>query len=160
MGDTAAEVTTAARVHRCLDSGLSIVVGSVDAQNIPSCCRAIAISSADDLGTVTVYVPVATSQDTIHNVATTKRLAITASNPPDHRTTQLKGTTIEARLARDDEQAFLRERLDAFVDVLEKYGFPRGLARRLAYWPAFALTIRVEEMFEQTPGPQAGNRIR
>ena len=107
-----------------------------------------------------MYIPVATGQDAIHNVATTKRLAITASNPPDHRTTQLKGTTIDARLARDDEQPFLRGRLDAFVDVLEGYGFPRGMARRLAYWPAFAVTIRVEEIFEQTPGPQAGNRIR
>ena len=135
-------------------------MGTVDAQNIPSCCRAIAISSADDLGTVTVYVPVATGQDTIQNVATTKRLAITASNPPDHRTTQLKGTTIDARLARDDEQPFLRERVEAFVDVLEKFGFPRGMARRFAYWPAFAVTIRVDEIFEQTPGPQAGNRIR
>jgi hypothetical protein len=153
-------VATTAPVHRCLDPGLSVVVGTVDAQNIPSCCRAIAISSADDLGTVTVYVPVATGQDTIQNVATTKRLAITASNPPDHRTTQLKGTTIDARLARDDEQPFLRERVEAFVDVLEKFGFPRGMARRFAYWPAFAVTIRVDEIFEQTPGPQAGNRIR
>ena len=153
-------MTTTERVYRCLEPGLSVVVGSVDAQNIPSCCRAIAISSADGLATVTVYVPVATSQETIQNIATTKRLAITASNPPDHRTTQLKGTTIEARLARDDEHSFLRGRLDAFVDVLEKFGFPRGLARRFAYWPAFAVTIRVDEIFEQTPGPQAGHRIR
>ena len=153
-------MTTTERVYRCLEPGLSLVVGSVDAHNIPSCCRAIAISSADNLVTVTVYIPVATAQDTIQNVATTKRLAITASNPPDHRTTQLKGTTIEARVARDDEQSFLRGRLEAFVDVLEQYGFPRGMARRLAYWPAFAVTIRVDEIFEQTPGPQAGNRIR
>jgi hypothetical protein len=153
-------VTTTERAHRCLAPGLSVVVGSVDAQNVPTCCRAIAISSADDLATATVYLPVAAGQATIQNVATTKRLAITASNPPDHRTTQLKGTTIEARLARDDEHPFLRGRLEAFVDVLDKFGFPRGLARRLAYWPAFAVTIRVEEIFEQTPGPQAGNRIR
>src|SRR5262249_6848939 len=133
---------------------------SVDAQNVPSCCRAITISSSDDLATVTVYVPVATAHETIQNVATTKRLAITASNPPDHRTTQVKGTTIEVRLARDDEPSFVRGRLDAFVEVLEKFGFPRGLARRLAYWPAFAVTIRVDEIFEQTPGPQAGHRIR
>lgn len=153
-------MTTTERARRCLEPGLSVVVGSVDARNVPTCCRAIAISSADDLATATVYLPVAAGQETIQNVATTKRLAITASNPPDHRTTQLKGTTIEARLARDDEHPFLRGRLEAFVDVLEKFGFPRGLARRLGYWPAFAVTIRVEEIFEQTPGPQAGNRIR
>ena len=153
-------MATRERAHRCLEPGLSVVVGSVDAQNVPSCCRAIAISSADDLATVTVYVPVAAGQETIRNVATTKRLAITASNPPDHRTTQLKGATIDARLARDDEHSFLRERLEAFVDVLDKFGFPRRLARSLAYWPAFAVTIRVDEIFEQTPGPQAGHRIR
>lgn len=151
---------TSARVHRCLEPGLAILVGAVDPQGRPSCCRGIALTSNDGLDTVTVYLPVATSQDVIQSVALTKRLAIAASQPIEHCTTQLKGTTIEARLARDDEAALVRGRLDAFADVLDRVGLPRRLTRSVVCWPAFAVTMRVEQVFEQTPGPNAGSRLR
>jgi hypothetical protein len=139
---------------------LSILVGTVDAHGMPSCCRAIAIASVDELKTVTVYLPVATSHETIQNVATTGRLAIAATHPIDHCATQLKGTTTEARLAREDEASFVRGRLEAFADVLDTIGVPRRLTRSVAHWPAFAVSMRVEQVFEQTPGPKAGSRLR
>jgi hypothetical protein len=94
---------TSARLHRCLEPGLSILIATVDAQNIPSSCRAVAIVSDDGLQTVTAYLPVATSHEALHNIALTKRLAIAATHPVDHCATQLKGTSVEARLAREDE---------------------------------------------------------
>jgi hypothetical protein len=151
---------TASRVHRCLEPGSSVLVGTVDAQGVPSCCRAVALASSDDLRTATVFVPLATSQDTMQNVATTKRLAVAASFPLDHCTTQLKGSVTEARLATDEERTFIRGRLEAFTEVLDQIGVPRRLVRRVAYWPALAITMRVDDVFEQTPGPRAGQRIR
>jgi hypothetical protein len=74
--------------------------------------------------------------------------------------TQLKGTTIETRLAREDEAAFVNDRLDAFAEMLVGFGVPRRLTRTVVHWPAFAVTIRVEEVYEQTPGPKAGTRLR
>jgi hypothetical protein len=149
------------RVHRCLEPGLSIVVGAVDANGIPSCCRAYAIRSDDDLETLTIYLPVATSHDAIECLATTKRLAVGATHPMESSATQIKGTTIETRLAREeDEGAFVQRRLEAFADLLVGSGVPRRLTRSVAHWPAFAVTIRVAEIYEQTPGPKAGTRLR
>jgi len=139
---------------------MSIVVGSVDAQGSPSCCRAIALSSNDDLRTVTVYLPVATSHDTIENLALTRRLAIAAMFPLDHSATQIKGLLEETRLAREDEAPFVRDRLEAFASVLDAAGVPKRLTRSLVHWPAFAVHIRVEQVFEQTPGPKAGTRLQ
>jgi hypothetical protein len=149
-----------ARVHRCLESGLSILVGTVDGGGMPSCCRAIALTSGDDLETVTVYVPVATSHETIQNLATTKRLAIVATHPVEHCATQLKGTAIDARLAREDEAPLVRAGIDSLSDILERIGLPRRVTRSVAHWPAFAINMRVEQVFEQTPGPNAGSRLR
>ncbi len=149
-----------AQLQRCLEPGLSILVGTVDPSGSPACCRAIAIASHDDLQTLTVYVPVATSQEAISNIALTKRLAIAASHPIDHRSTQMKGAAIETRLARDEEADCVRQGLDAFADVLDRIGVPRRLTRAVAHWPAFAITMRVEQIFDQTPGPHAGARIR
>jgi hypothetical protein len=148
------------QITRCLDAGMSVLVATVDARNRPSCCRGIALASNDEVKTVTVYVPLATSHETIQNVATTGRMAIAASNPIDHFTVQLKGTTSEARLAREDEKAFVKSRLDAFADILDSIGIPSRVAKNAAYWPAFAVDMRVDQVFEQTPGPNAGMRVR
>ena len=42
------------RLQRCLQPGLSIVVGAADAQGLPTCCRAFALRSQDELKSVTV----------------------------------------------------------------------------------------------------------
>src|SRR5215470_1633236 len=106
------------RLQRCLEPGLSVIVGSVDAQGAPTCCRAYGLRSTDELETVTVYVPVATSHETIQALAMTGRLAIGATYPADHSATQLKGVVTETRLAREDESAFVREQMRVYTEVL------------------------------------------
>jgi hypothetical protein len=127
---------------------------------MPVGCRGIAVTSKDDLQTVTVYVPMATSRDLVAGLATTKRLSVVTTYPPDHATTQIKGTTTAIRLAADEEHDFLRGRLDAFAEVLHRLGFPLRVTRAVNYWPAFAIDMKVDELFEQTPGPKAGTLIR
>jgi hypothetical protein len=148
------------RLRRCLDGGTSVLVGTVDSQGMPSCCRAIAIKTDDDLKTATVYVPMATSQRILLDIATTHRLAVVATLIVEHVSVQLKGTAINARLARDDEATFVEDRLQMFEDVLHGVGVPRRLTRSIAHWPVFIVDMRVEEVFEQTPGPNAGTRLQ
>jgi hypothetical protein len=147
------------RLQRCLEPGLSVLVGTADAAGMPSCCRGIAISTPDNLRTITVYVPVATSHETIQNVGVTKRITVTVTHPRDNFATQFKGTAIEARLAREDEAEFVRARLEAFADLLDRIGVPRRVTRGVTHWPAFAVTLRAEQVFEQTPGPNAGRPV-
>ena len=148
------------RINRCLEAGASVLVGTVDGRGRPSCCRAIALTSNDNLATVTAYLPVATSRDVIADIATTRRMAIVATHPVDHYSVQLKGLAGTTRLAQDNERDFVRQRLDHFSDVLDSLGMPRRITRTVAHWPAFAIDMRVEEVFEQTPGPRAGTRLR
>jgi DNA-directed RNA polymerase subunit N (RpoN/RPB10) len=139
--------------------GVSVVVGSVDAEGIPTCCRGIAIRSRDNFDTVTVYIPAATAQETVANVATTHRLAVTCSHPLSHETIQIKGLTRGVRLAPAADESFVRERLEQFAEVLDVLGLPRHVSRRMAHWPAFAVDVSVEEVFDQTPGPKAGEPL-
>jgi hypothetical protein len=147
------------RLRKCVESGLSIVVGTADSDRMPSCCRAIALKTNDDFATVTVYVPVATSHETMANIATTRRVAVTCSQIPSHESTQIKGLTRAVRLAPPSDQAFVQERLAAFADSLELIGLPRHISGRMSAWPAYAIDVSVEEVFDQTPGPKAGNPL-
>lgn len=140
--------------------GVSVIVGTVNRDGVPSCCRGVAMTSADGGKTVTVYVPVATSQEIINNVAMTRRIAVGSTYPPDHAAIQLKGTAAGARLATEDEAERIREQMEGFADSLDEIGLPRRLTRSITHWPAFAIDVQVEEQYEQTPGPKAGARLQ
>ena len=148
------------RLQKSVEPGVSIIVGSVDAAGNPSCCRAVGLRSADDLATVTVFVPVATSAETIANVSTTKRIAVVTTHPISHCATQLKGIVQGTRPARDDEEAFIVEHFSGFGGVLNTIGYPLRATRSITHWPAFVLEMRVDEIYEQSPGPRAGTRLR
>ena len=59
------------------------------------------LQTDDDLATVTVFLPMATSQETMANLAATDRLAIVTTHPISHCATQLKGIAQRTRPARE-----------------------------------------------------------
>ena len=148
------------RLQKCLEPGVSVIVGSVDSTGTPSCCRAVGLRSDDELATATVFVPMATSKETIANVASTRRLAVVTTHPISHCATQLKGVVEHTRVAREDEQPFVTAHLGGFGGVLNTIGYPLRVTRSVVRWPAYALELRVDEIYEQTPGPRAGTRLR
>ena len=128
---------------------------------VPAACRGFAVRATPDVGaSATVYVPVATSRDLVANAATTKRLALSVTYPMDHTSVQLKGTVTSVRLADESEAAFVRKGLDGFADSLALIGIPRRIVTALNHWPAFALEMQVDEVYDQTPGPKAGAALR
>lgn len=139
---------------------MSLYAGTVGIDGFPVGCRAVALTARDDLSAITVYVPMATSSDLVAGVAATKRLAVVATYPPDHFAIQLKGTTTAVRLAADDERDLIRDRIEGFAEILHAVGYPLRLVRSVNHWPAFAIDMRVDEVFDQTPGPKAGTPIR
>jgi hypothetical protein len=144
------------RLRKCIDSGVSLFIGTADGDGKPSCCRAVGLHSTDDFETVTVYAPVATAQETIANLATTRRIAIGMSHPPDHSSLQIKGLLRAVRLARADEAALVEQQMEQYAAILAEIGLPRHMTRRVNHWPAFAVDVTGEQVFDQTPGPKAG----
>jgi hypothetical protein len=142
------------------DGGTSVLVGSADSNAVPACCRGIAVSTDSTLSRATVYVPVATSRDVIANAATTRRLAVMITRVVEHLGIQLKGSVEAIRMAGAEEGPFVRRRLQEFAEVVDEIGLPRRIFLGVSHWPAFAVEITVEEVFDQTPGPRAGASIR
>jgi hypothetical protein len=148
------------RILKCLETGVAVIVGAVDASGNPACCRGVGLRSEDGLATATVFVPVATSSDVIAAVATTQRLAVVTTYPIEHLATQLKGVAQTTRIARADEEAFIKRHFGGFAAVLNSLGYPRRVTNTVTNWPAFAIDMRVDEIYEQSPGPKAGTRLR
>jgi hypothetical protein len=96
----------------------------------------------------------------IANVATTHRLTVVATHPLDHYSLQLKGRAAAVRLARDDEASVVRRGFDGFAELLNNIGIPPRVTNAVTRWPAFAIEVQVQEIYDQTPGPKAGTRLK
>lgn len=147
-------------VARQIGPGRSVLVGTVDPSGWPATCRGVGLLLDEDRQGFTVYVPVATAAETVANLATNGRIAVSASEAVSHQSLQLKGRIRAVRIARDDEAPLVRESVERYADVLDRVGLPRGVTRAMTCWPAFAIEVTVEAVFDQTPGPRAGALVR
>ena len=146
-------------VRRHFGEGTSLMAATADGEGVPMCCRAVGLAQAAD-GIVRVYLPVATAAPMVANLATTRLIAVVSSFPVDHVTIQLKGRSRAVRIAREDERPAVAGWLNKFADVVGSLGLPHAVTLGLAHWPAFAVEMEVDAIFDQTPGPRAGAMVR
>ncbi len=150
---------TPEELQRFTRRGLTIMVGTVDADGFPACCRASALQGNQDFTRLTVFLPVATAQQTVANIATTRRLAVVASSPPDHATVQFKGWSLAVRLASPEEAELIRAQASRFAEVVTTLGVPPAVTGKINRLPAYAVEMSLEVIYDQTPGPKAGSAL-
>lgn len=142
-----------------VESGVSLLCGTRDDQLRPDCCRAVGAIVARDRASVTVLLNPRTATRTLANLAAGGPVAMTASRPTDYRTIQLKGHASPPRPATEAEQMIAQRYLAAFTEALYLVGLQRAVVRRLRIAPAVAIEVAIAEVFQQTPGPQAGVKL-
>jgi hypothetical protein len=142
-----------------IESGVSIVVGSRDANNRPECSRGLGAKVGDDRHTLTIYLNFALSERMRADFADNGRIAIGFSRIIDHRSVQLKGRVSALRPATPPDHEIQDRYLAAFAEQVSYAGMPRSVVRNVRLRPAVAVEVEVEELFHQTPGPGAGRRI-
>ena len=59
----------------------------------------------------------------------------------------------------EDDRAAVDAYLGAHGPVLGFVGVPLSVVKRVAVWPAWAIDVAVTDLFKQTPGPGAGERL-
>ena len=141
-----------------VESGVSLLCGTRDAQLRPDCCRAVG-AIVRDRASVTVLLNPLTAKRTLANLAGGGPVAMTASRPIDYRTIQVKGTASAPRPATEAEQMIAQRYLAAFTEALYLVGLQRAVVRRLRVAPAVAIELAITDVFQQTPGPQAGVKL-
>lgn len=139
--------------------GLSVIaVGTRDADLVPSCAHAVGIAF-DAPGRLTVYVPEAAGAETLKNIAENGAVAVVFEKPMTHRTVQVKGRCLTMRPAGEADRGAVEGWAERFAEDVIAVGAPIPHARRLRRWPCRAVTLEVIDVFEQSPGPHAGERM-
>lgn len=154
-----AAVTLPAELVDFVESGVSVLVGTRDGALRPEAMRAVGCVVSRDRRTLGVLVPELTGQRTLANLAAGSGVAVTFSRIVDHRTVQVKGPCAGVRVASAAEVEAARRWVAAFTEALYFIGMSRATARRLRIEPLRVVDVVVGELFEQTPGPSAGQRL-
>jgi hypothetical protein len=142
-----------------VEGGLSMLIGTRDAALRSQVDRAVGAFVCPDRESVTVYLNKALAAKAVANLEDNGRVALTLSRPYDHRSLQIKGLLVSLRDGTEEDRIKQERWLAGFVEHLYIVGLPRSVIRQLKIFPSVALTMRIEDVFVQTPGPGAGRRF-
>jgi hypothetical protein len=139
-----------------------VQIGTRDHTLRPAHTYAIGAIVREDRRTVTVLVPTARAARILPHLESNGRIALGIAQA-SHEAYQLKGTYLAARAADADDLARQEAYRRALLADARNAGFPEEIAWALtqgfAYTPSVAITFRTDEVFLQTPGPDAGSRL-
>jgi len=135
---------------------LMCLIAATDADGRPSAGRGVGLHVLEDRETIEVIFSAWQWPRLEPCIRQTGRLATTFVSPPDYASYQLKGAaTMRDVEARDLDCA--KRFMAAATDVLESLGIARSnIAPWLTDREARVARLHVQEIYIQTPGPQAG----
>lgn len=142
-----------------LQGGVAVIVATRDGELRPEIARGWGIEVARTAERATVCVGEPPGSRTRANLAETGAIAVTCSRPSTYRTVQLKGTALELRPPDERQLAAVRRHLEAFVEEVGKVGVRPEGARMFLGKELLSVTFEVREVYDQTPGANAGARL-
>lgn len=142
-----------------LRDGLDVQLATRDAGLKPHGTRICALRVDADGTHVEVFAPKAGVGTVLDNLRANGRVALMCSRASDSRTLQLKGSYVSHRPAKPSERAFVAAQWALFEQDLTRLGLPTGILATWTMWPSVVVRVRVEQVYEQTPGPGAGAAI-
>ena len=115
-----------------------------------------------DRETITCFVLHSRAEKIIGNLENNGRIALAVGHP-SHESYQFKGRYLSSRPVDAKDVAIQEIYRAKLLACMLQYGYPEQISKPLIlgarYQPALAITFRVEEIFLQTPGPEAGKKI-
>lgn len=141
-----------------LESGVSILVGTRNANNEPEPMRSAGAFVSKDREHLSLFFP-AHNARSLANVEANGQVAVCFSRMLDHYSIQVKGDAAVVRDGTDADRAIAERYRVAYGEQLFMAGIPRRITSRMNVWPSKVVTFPVRDIFVQTPGPDAGARL-
>jgi hypothetical protein len=143
-----------------LEGGSALTIGTVRSDGVPHAARAWGLDLlAHDPMRVRVLLD-AHDTGTIENLQPGANVAVTATSVPTFHSVQLKGTSRGIRATGDgDAERFARYERSFYDDIETADRTPRHLMERLSPEELVAVELDITEVYDQTPGPGAGQEL-
>ena len=141
------------------------MVGTRDSEMVPELVRAWGPRVSRDRKQVSVCIAMAAGAKTLGNLQDNARLAVTFALPANSNAMQVWGRCVGTAQPQQDDLDAVQQHRDAFAEVNRALGVPLPFVnalwqRELAGSPAMVrIQFVAEQIFNQTPGPDAGSPL-
>ncbi|HVL76063.1 MAG TPA: hypothetical protein VM406_08605 [Noviherbaspirillum sp.] len=142
--------------------GCSINAGAYGADRIPVTARCCGCNVTPDRTALTVFLSSRQGAAVVRAVRDNGAIAVVFSQPSTHRTLQIKGRDALVVLPEPEDLDRVARYRHAFGEELRACGYDPLLAHTiLSHPPADIVGLRFSpsEVYLQTPGPKAGERL-
>jgi hypothetical protein len=139
----------------------SMNVAARDAQNRPALARALGCRVSEDRRKLTLFISTSHSAQVLQCLHENGAIAVAITRPTTHETLQFKGeVTNITPLSSDDRAAMLAYR-ESVIEELARVGYRREFVETVLAGGEDSVAVMFEptEVFNQTPGPKAGEKL-
>jgi hypothetical protein len=141
-----------------IESGVATLIGTGDSGGRPHVAYGWAPRVTEE-GTVEVFVDAARAERTLANLEANGRIAVTVAHPVSVRSVQLKGRFRESGPPNPADKEYVQQRREDMVTSTSLIGDPPDIIRALWLEDVVRLSFTVDQAFDQTPGPNAGQPL-
>lgn len=146
-----------------MQSGLSLVVASRNAQNRPSSALVLACRVRDKGKLINIIVRPSQCPDLLRDVREYGVIAFGCSQIDTHRSLQIKSRQARVGIVDADDIGAIVAQTSAFIENVVSFDhIPEAVMRSYTHFELHDLAVISfvpEEIFTQTPGPNAGARL-
>lgn len=139
-----------------LQEGLAIHIGTRNDRFEPNGARVPAVTVGEDRQHLVVFIPDAVAGQVLPDLRSNGQAAVCFARPIDEQACQVKGVFVAERPGTAADEPEVMRQWHGFTQQLKAVGIPEVTASLWRMWPCVAVTIRVTELYNQTPGPGAG----
>jgi len=157
--------TVVAELERLAASGIAVIVGTCDGNCVPELSRAWGVRVSGSEGALDVCIYARQGRRTLANLAENSQATVTIVSPSTYRSFQIKGHAVRTAAADQEDAKRVDDHKRAFVEEVALVGLS-GEKAALLYQSEMedstdlmTIRIRVDALFDQTPGPGAGARL-
>jgi hypothetical protein len=142
-----------------IQQGLAIHIGTRNERLEPNGARVAAVAVGKDRQHVIAYVPAVSAPRVLRDLQANGQAALAFARPVDDRAAQVKGEFVDSWTASEPERQIVDVQMRGTLGQLEAVGIPPTAMKNWVMWPCVAIRIRVNAVFDQTPGPKAGAAV-
>lgn len=143
-----------------LKEGLAIMVATRNEKFLARGTRAYAIFTHEDKQHITFYINELSSAPMISNMLSNQEVSLSIARSTDYRAIQIKGKYVSHRSIDERDKLLIERHTVMFADNVGRAGGDRE--RYLVAFPTFpalAITMKVETVYNQTPGSASSEAI-
>jgi hypothetical protein len=128
----------------------------------PSIARGYGCRISADRQTLTVFVSVPRARSLLRDLSAGAPIAVVLTRPMSNKSLQIKGAPAQILALMPEDRDIMRAYGRAFAAEIRVLGYSNELAEALVVpveEEALAVSFQIASLFDQTPGPRAGERL-